>query len=186
MKTREHTTSFIEGRDRIHAPAKTHIQVQRAQRRRVFSQQRQGVVVAGKQGQHVRAVVKGHRKDLLQPRLQGLDLRGQSGLRLSLGPQQLLAKGAQARGLATLPHHQASTEFGLPAFEFAPGMAIRLPQPPRRARDRALVAHGLQQIQQRVMDGAARRLTAQGVGKLDLSHGPSIGHGRRRLMYPAS
>ena len=81
----------------------------------MFTQQRQAVVMAGEQRQHLRLVVESHGEGALQVGVQRLDLRRQPRLRLALGPQQLVAEFGQPRGLALVPDDQRMAEFRSPS-----------------------------------------------------------------------
>ena len=60
----------------------------------------------------------------LQLGSQGLNLRGQPGLRLAFSPHQLAGKFGQAGALALFPDQQFMTKFHFPALEFTPDMAV--------------------------------------------------------------
>ena len=70
---------------------------------RQLAQQRQRIVVAGRDRQHAGAVVEGDREGALELAAQRLDLRREPRLRAPLGPQQLLAERRQRRRLALDP-----------------------------------------------------------------------------------
>jgi hypothetical protein len=149
-----------------------------AARRAKLAQRGQGVVVAGVHGEQVRAVVKGDRKSALDICAQGFDLWRQPCLGLALGPQEFGAKFGQARGLALVPTHQAVAQLQFPALEFAPGVAVRQAELPRRARDGAAGLHRVQQAQKGVVQrGLAAARGADLVAEFYFFHGYLPMHG---------
>ena len=115
-------------------------------------------------------IVESDRERALEVGTQGLDLRQQAGLHLTLGEQQLGAELGQARRLALLPQDQRLAEFELPALEFAPHVAVGQVQRARCRRDRTAFGHGLQQVEQRVADQRRRGGGAQSVVEADPMH----------------
>jgi len=139
-------------------------------RRRVRAQHRQRIVVAGVEREHVAAVVEGHGEGALQVGAQGFDLRGEPGLRLALGPEQLGAEFAELRRLALAPDDELAAQLVLPALERAPHMAVRQRQRPGGGGDGAVLCHGLQRVEQRVADERVARVAAERVVELDPMH----------------
>ena len=137
---------------------------------RMLGERHERLIVAGMEGEHMRAFVEGHGEGALQVGAQGLDLRQQARLGLALGPQQLGAEVGQARGLALLPQDQGLAERGVPALELAPDMPIRQAELARGGRDRTLVADRLQQIEQRIADQRRCSLGAERVVEADPMH----------------
>ena len=113
--------------------------------------------------------------------MQRLDLRRQPGLRLALGPQQLVAELGELRRAALLAAHQRMAQRLLPALEFAPDVAVRQAECPRRGRDRAVLAHRVQQFHERIADQrAAVAARCDDVGEFDLLHETKEGEARCR------
>ena len=177
MKPGNGAAAFVQGTYRIHAAAKSHVQVQGLPGT-VFPEFDQRIVVAGVDRQQMAARVKGHRKGFLELGLQGADLGGQSGLCLSLGPQQLVGKFRQSGSLAFFPQDQRLAECLFPALEFAPDMAIGQLQNSGRTRNGAGLAHSLQRVHQGVAQRAGqvtllslRLMRCPAVREVDVLHG---------------
>jgi hypothetical protein len=176
VKTRQRATPLVQRADGIHAAREADIEVQRARiglRGGVGAQRHQRIVMAGVQGEHVGVGVKGHGKGALQVGMQRGDLRREPRLGLTLGPQQLGAELAELRRLPLAPDDQLAAQLLLPALEGAPDMAVGQVQRARRARDGALLGHGLQQFGQWVADQRIACIAAERVVKLDPMHGRS-------------
>lgn len=123
MKTRHHAAPLVEGPDRVNAAAKPDVQVQPLGSR-VFTQLDQGVVMAGVHGQHMAARVEGHGKGFFKLGLQRADLWCQTGLGLAFGPQHLVCKGGQSRGLSLFPDDQGLAQLCFPTAQLAPHVAV--------------------------------------------------------------
>ena len=98
MESGHDAAPFIEGANGIDTARETNVQVQRARRqvKRVLAQVQQRLIVAGVQRDHVRAVVKCHRKSAFQFVAQRLNLRCKARLSLSFSPHQLVGKFGQS------------------------------------------------------------------------------------------
>ena len=106
--------------------------------------------MAGVHRQHMGLWVERHSKGALEVGAQGFDLWRESGLGLTFGPHQLVAKFGELGRLAFFPNDQLVAQHHFPALEFAPHMAVRQVQMLRCARNRAVLRHGLQQVHQRM------------------------------------
>ena len=125
--------------------------------------------------QHMGVVVEGNGEGTLKFRSQALDLRPDAGPGVFLRPHQLLAKRGQARAPAFFPDDQCVLEFGLPAFQFTPYMAIRVAHALGGLADGAGAPDSRQQHEQRVVQmGCSARCrpvgAAETVVKLDAQH----------------
>jgi hypothetical protein len=171
MKAGQHAVARVQGPDRLDAAAKADVQVQRGLAGRMVLQQRQRVVMAGMQHQHQRLRVEGQRQRALEFGAQGLDLRPEPGLGQPFAPEQPVGKRGQPGRLAALPEDQVLLQGLLPVLQLAPDMAVGQAELARRARDRAAVAHGQQQLEQRVADQGGRlAFAAQPVTEFYLAH----------------
>ena len=140
--------------------------------RGVLAQRGQRCVMAGVEHQHMGAVVKGHRQGALDVAAQGFDLRRQPGLGLPFGPQQLLAELGELGALAFFPDDEFAAQRLFGFLERAPDMAVRQTHMARRPRNRAVLAHRVQQVQQGVADQRVRAAFGrQLVRQLDFVHG---------------
>ena len=127
VKTCQRAAPGVECCDGIDAAHEPDVQVQAALTG-VLAQRGQRRIVAGIKRQHMSAVVKGAGKGALDVAAQSLDLRRQPRLRLSFGPQQLLAEFRQLCALALVPDDQRAAQLVLPVLQSAPDIAVRKPQ----------------------------------------------------------
>ena len=134
------------------------------------AQRCQRIVMAGIHGEHVGAVVKGHREGALQVGMQRGDLGGEPRLRLPFCPQQLGAELAELGRLPLAPDDEFSTQLLFPPLEGAPYVSVRHAQRARCGRDGALLRHGFQHFRQGIANLGIARVAAQGVVELDPMH----------------
>ena len=126
--------------------------------------------MAGIHGEHVGAVVKGHREGALQVGVQCGNLGGEPRLRLPFCPQQLGAELAELGRLPLAPDDEFSTQLLLPPLEGPPHVSVRHAQRARCGRDGALLRHGFQPFRQGIANLGIARVAAQGVVELDPMH----------------
>ena len=140
---------------RVDAAGKAQVDVQAMVAVGHVAQHRQRQVVAGKDGQHMLAAIERGGQHAFQLGAQGLDVRCQAGAGALLGPQQAVGKGGQPRRLALRPGDERLAERVFPALERTPDVAVAGAQVLGRMLDRAVLMHGLQQLEQRVVQRRA-------------------------------
>ena len=178
VKARQRAPPLVQRTNGVHAAGEANVKVQWADIRvccGIGAQGGQRIVMARVHREHVRIGIERNGKCALQIGVQRGNLRGQPGLCLAFGPQQLGAELAQLRGLALAPGDKFAAQLVFPALERPPDMAIGKIQSACRAGNGAVFGHRLQQLRQRVADERIACVLAQGVVKLDPMHGCSYG-----------
>jgi hypothetical protein len=139
-------------------------------------------VMAGEDGEHLLVAVQSLGQHALEFGTQRLDVRRQSRTGAGLGPQQPLGERCEPCRLTLGPGHQRLAHHLFPSLERAPDVAIRTAHGPRRMLDGAMLAHGAEQVEQRVVQRRpALVLCLEGVLQVDAAglHVGSVSNSRR-------